>query len=259
MMTQLLDVTKICRGKFAAALCVIGVLALSCDASADVVRKERVKFAKGTSSATLSDTLKGRDTLEYTVGASSGQHMRAKLASSSNSVYFNIFAPGKLPGKDEALFIGDTGGDTFDGVLPASGNYTIQVYLYRNAARAGKSAKFSLDVAIDTPAGSSTDALVPGTNFNASGMLGCARDAGQPLGQCKFGVIRQGGGNAELTIFWPDAGSRVIWFEKGVPVRYDQSQADGDAKLSFTKNADLFSVKVGTQRFEFPDAAVNGG
>lgn len=246
-------------GRLAAALCVATAVALTGVAAADAVRKERVKFAKGTSSATLTNMVKGRDTLEYAVGATAGQHMRVKLTSSSNSIYFNVFAPGTMPGQDEALFIGDTGGDTFDGVLSASGNYMIQVYLYRNAARAGKSAKFTLDVAVDAQPGASADATVPGTSFNATGMLGCARDAGQPLGQCKFGVIRQGDGNAELTIFWPDAGSRVIWFEKGVPVRYDQSQADGDAKLNFTKNADLFSVMVGTQRFEFPEAAINGG
>lgn len=228
-------------------------------ASADAVLKERITFAKGTSSATLSGTVKGRDSMEYMLGAASGQHMRAKLTSPSNSIYFNVFAPGKLPGKDEALFIGDTGGDTFDGVLPASGDYMIQVYLYRNAARAGERATFTLDVAVDAQAGSSGDALVPGTQFNATGEVGCARDAGQPLGQCKFGVIRQGGGKAELTVFWPDGGSRVIFFEGGQPVRYDESQADGGAKLSFSKNADLFTVTVGTQRFEFPEAAINGG
>lgn len=242
-----------------AALCVTALLGATSGAFADAVHKEHVKFARGASSATLSGTVRGRDSIEYMVGAASGQHMRVKLASQSGSIYFNVFAPGKQPGKDEALFIGDTGGDTFDGVLPAAGDYMIQVYLYRNAARAGKSARFSLDVAVDAQAAPSTDALVPGTAFNATGEVGCARKAGQPLGRCTFGVVRHGGGTAELTVFWPDGGSRIIYFENGEPVRYDESQADGGARLGFSKNADLFTITVGPQRFEFPEAAITGG
>lgn len=249
------------KTSLAVLLCFAGMITMPGAALADQVTKERVSFGKGMSSATLEGTVKGRGSIEYSVGAKAGQHLRAKLNSTSTSIYFNLFAPGKVPGKDEALFIGDIGGDTFDGALPASGDYTIQVYLYRNAARAGERADFSLDVAIDaaTTADAADDALVPGTPFNATGELGCARDAGQPLGRCKYGVIRQGGGRAEITIFWPDSGSRVIYFENGNPVRYDESQADGGASLSFQKNSDLFSVSIGAQRFEFPDAVINGG
>lgn len=242
-----------------AALFLTAALGTAPMALADTVHKQRVTFAKGTSSASLSGSVKGRDSIEYMVGAAAGQHMRVKLASPSSSIYFNVFAPGKLPGKDEALFIGDTGGDTFDGVLPASGDYMIQVYLYRNAARAGETAAFSLDVAIAAQSGAGDDAVVPGTQFNATGQIGCARDAGQPLGQCRFGIIRLGNGKAELTVFWPDGGSRVIYVENGQPVRYDESEADGGAKLSVSKTADLFTVTVGTQRFEIPEAAIDGG
>lgn len=244
---------------FAGLIAFFGFIAVGVgSALAEQVHRERVSFAKGTSAATISGMVKGRDTREYVLGAGAGQHMSVRLASPSDSIYFNVFAPGKLPGRDEALFIGDTGGNTFDGVLSASGDYTVQVYLYRNAARAGERAKFMLDVVIDA-APPSTDAIVPGTEFNATGQINCARDAGQPLGPCKFGVIRIGSGAAELTVFWPDGGSRVIYFENGEPVRYDESQADGGAQLSFTRNDDLLSITIGSQRFEFPDAAVNGG
>ncbi|MFN4143524.1 hypothetical protein [Aestuariivirga sp.] len=242
-----------------AVLCLAAISGAAGGALADTVHRERVSFAEGSSGTQLSGTVKGRDTREYMVGAAAGQHMTVKLTSASASVYFNVFAPGRKPGMDEALFIGDTGGDTFDGTLPASGDYLIQVYLYRNAAREGKSASFSLDIGIDNAVLSGGDATVAGTDFNATGQLGCARDAGQPLGQCKFGVIRGGAGAAELTVFWPDGGSRVIYFEGGVPVRFDESQADGGAKLSFTRSGDLFSIIIGTQRFEFPEAAITGG
>jgi len=241
-----------------ALICILAVDAVSAPTFAETVHRERVSFAKGTSSATISGTVTGRDTLEYMVGAASGQQMEVKLASPSESIYFNVFAPGKAPGRDEALFIGDTGGSTFDGTLPATGDYMIQVYLYRNAARAGERAPFTLDVRVDA-APAIPDGMVAGTPFNATGEINCAREAGQPLGPCKFGVIRQASGQAELTVFWPDGGSRVIYFEKGAPVRYDESQADGGAKLTFTRNTDLLSVTIGTQRFEFPEAAITGG
>jgi len=53
---------------------------------------------------------------------------------------------------------------------------------------------------------SSADAKVEGTNFNATGMIPCARQAVQPMAQCKFGVTREdpANGNGTITVFWPD-------------------------------------------------------
>jgi hypothetical protein len=107
--------------------------------------------------------------------------------------------------------------------------------------------------------GEQQDALVPGTDFNATGEIPCARNAGQPLGMCPFGVKRNGGGNGWVTVSWPDGGSRTIFFEKGRPTSYDQSQADGDKTLMVGQNADLFIVTIGAERFEIPDAVINGG
>lgn len=107
--------------------------------------------------------------------------------------------------------------------------------------------------------GSVTDAMVVGTQFNATGNVPCARSAGQPMGSCKFGVNRSGGGDAMLTVFWPDGGNRVIFFENGKVSGVDSSQADGNAQLFTEKNADLFMIRFGDQRFEIPEAAVFGG
>jgi hypothetical protein len=105
----------------------------------------------------------------------------------------------------------------------------------------------------------SRDAVVPGTNFHATGMVPCARAAGQPMMQCRFGVVRCGGRSATVTVFWPDGGSRVIGFEAGRPVSFDRSSADGDARLSVEMNADLFMIRIGPQRFEIPEAVIAGG
>jgi hypothetical protein len=111
-------------------------------------------------------------------------------------------------------------------------------------------------IPVGTP---SQDAKVPGTNFNATGNIPCARYPGQPMMQCKFGVIRKGNGNGSVTVFWPDGGNRVIYFEDATPMSYDESEADGGAKMTVGKSSDLHTVKIGDQRFEIPDAVITGG
>lgn len=103
------------------------------------------------------------------------------------------------------------------------------------------------------------DATVAGTNFNATGNIPCARTAGQRTADCRFGVVRRGGGNGDVTVFWPDGGNRVIFFERGRPVGFDQSQADGNARMNVRKNADTFMITIGPQRFEIPEAVILGG
>jgi LysM repeat protein len=109
-------------------------------------------------------------------------------------------------------------------------------------------------------ADASNDAKVPGTNFNATGPMPCARNAGQPMTQCKFGVIREGNGNGSITVFWPDGGNRVIYFEDDTPMSYDESQADGGAKMTVSRSDNgIYTVKIGSQRFEIVDSIMTGG
>ena len=230
---------------------------------ADGTKTERVEFERGTSGATIKGTITGRETMHYMIGAKAGQVMDVKLATKSTSTYFNIFAPGKIPGEAEAMFIGDTSGDHFNGKLPDSGDYLIQVYLYRNAARKGEKASFNLKVEIaagsNASQGGTGDALVPGTDFNATGQIPCARSAGQPMGQCEFGVKREGNGSGSITVFWPDGGNRVIYFEGNTPSSYDKSEADGGAEISVKEDNGIFTVTIGDQRFELFEAIMAGG
>ncbi|MEZ5900138.1 MAG: hypothetical protein R3D51_11680 [Hyphomicrobiaceae bacterium] len=39
----------------------------------------------------------------------------------------------------------------------------------------------------------------------------------------------------------------------------DESQADGGAKMKTEKNSDLFTVTIGSERFEIPEAVMAGG
>lgn len=98
-----------------------------------------------------------------------------------------------------------------------------------------------------------------GSGFTATGLIPCARDAGQPMAQCEFGVVRKGNGNGVATVFWPDGGTRVIAFESGTPVSFDRSRADGDVRMKVDRKAGLLTVTIGAQRFEIPDAVIYGG
>lgn len=122
-------------------------------------RTEELRFAPGTSGTTVSGSVTGRDYIAYTLVAEAGQQISIALTSASPSLYFNLYEPGRGPGK-EALVIGEMldRPNLFDGTLPSSGVYTITVFLYRNAAREGKTAAFTLDVAVTGASG----ALVPG-------------------------------------------------------------------------------------------------
>lgn len=109
------------------------------------------------------------------------------------------------------------------------------------------------------PSPAAVDAKVPGTPFHATGDLPCARAAGQPMGRCRFGVVRTGNGSATVTVFWPDGGNRVVFFEAGGPAGFDRSQADGDIRMSVQHDGDLFRISIGQQRFEIVEAIVVGG
>jgi hypothetical protein len=61
---------------------------------------------------------------------------------------FNIYEPGKFPGEDYAMFIGATEGNRFQGTLLTEGDYMVQVYIIRSAARRGETARYTLELSL---------------------------------------------------------------------------------------------------------------
>ena len=102
------------------------------------------------------------------------------------------------------------------------------------------------------------DALVPGTAYHATGELPCSTGTGQPMARCDFGVTREGPGSAIVTITKPDGRTRSVFFADGLAIGYDQSQAD-QGEFRAQRDNDLNIVFIGDERFEIPDAVVNGG
>jgi len=95
--------------------------------------------------------------------------------------------------------------------------------------------------------------------FDATGKVPCAQFAGQPMGQCNFGVARDGGGTATVSVTRPDGVRRALFFQDGKFVSADTSQADGYPAISSRKESDLHMIRVGSERYEIPDAAIFGG
>lgn len=114
--------------------------------AADKVATVPVQFAKGASSATMKGSFAGYDSVQYTLSARAGQTMTVKIAGSGNA-NFNVFSPGSQPGQAEALGQGGVGSD-WSGKLPASGQYTVQVYQMRASARRGEKVPYSITFAV---------------------------------------------------------------------------------------------------------------
>jgi Bacterial SH3 domain len=303
---------------------------------AQSARTQTVSAEAAAAGTILEGSLKGDETADYVVAGAAGQTLSVDLSASNAGLYFNI-----LPeGQQEALFVGSTSGNVADIPLPAPGNYVVQVYLMRNAARRDEGATYSLGIGLagadfadglaggpdwwqvtgitegalnirsgpDTrydvvgkaqngeaaqnrgcrmtgqtrwcsvridgsgvqgwvagrylvegaaPAMAGVAAGGPkgnGVPFDATGEVSCATVAGAAMGSCLFGVVRDGPGNAGVWIALGDGTERAILFEAGVPV-----SADSPAPLSFTKDGDLFTISVGDERYQFPEALVNGG
>lgn len=234
----------------------IALCSLTTPSRADI-QTSPVQFKKGTSSATIEGSIKGGQTIDYTLRARAGQTMSVMLATKHGANYFNVLPPGS---NDEALFVGSSGGNEWTGVLPADGEYKVRVYLMRSAARRNEAANYTLKVGI---AGTSrptefgkapaSDAKVKGTGYHATGPLPCRMGNDKPI-QCEFGVIRGEPGNAEVHVTPPGGLTRVLTF-MGANVTTNPGE-----KVEAVKQGYDWSVKVNDyEHYTIPNAVIWGG
>jgi hypothetical protein len=120
-------------------------------------RTETVHFQRGTSGTTIEGTIKGDQSVRYSIGVSAGQTMDVQLDTDNASNYFNITAPGA----SEALYNSSISGNGTSFVVPSSGNYIIEVYLMRNAARRGESANYDLTLYVENAARQTAPTAAP--------------------------------------------------------------------------------------------------
>jgi len=120
------------------------VLALYTMNSVAQTRVDTVLFERGSDSISIPGHIEGREYFDYLIRAKAGQAMIVSLESNNRFAFFNVMPPDT----DIAIFVGSTLGDRFESHLPATGEYTIRVYLIRAAARRGEKGSYTLDVRI---------------------------------------------------------------------------------------------------------------
>lgn len=314
-----------------------GFLALALPISAQEVRRETVDAAAASAGVVLTGTIRGEASAEYILTGAAGQVLSVDLLSEDGALNFTITAKGQ----SEAMFMSETSGPVADLSLSAAGDYVVQLFLMRSAARRDEATDYTLGLGltgadfadalaggpdwwqvsglqdgsalnirsgpharypvvsqaangelaqnrgcrmtgadrwcnvrfdgsgqqgwvagrflIETAAPAAPEVPVGGpvgngTPFDATGEVACATAEGQPMRPCPFGVVRDGPGNAGVWIAMGKGRERAILFEGGVPV-----SADSPDTMTFEKSADLFSLRVGPERYEIPEAVVSGG
>jgi hypothetical protein len=217
------------------------------------ITTRKVSFPTGKSSTNISSSIKGEQTIDYTVSAKAGQEMKVTLTSKSTSLYFNVIPPGST---DEAIFIGSSEGNKFGGTLSADGVYKIRVYLMRSAARRNESANFGLYVSV--AGNTSTDAKVHGTNYHATGEVQAATGTGKRGStSAKFGVIRNADGTAELHLNLNGGLQQKVMFSKGEW----KCLSEACKKINYKRiGVDEWELIINDyEHYYIPDAVIIGG
>ena len=106
------------------------------------------------------------------------------------------------------------------------------------------------------------DALVAGTNYNATAQISCAGYKGAAAAMCDAGVIRNGADGATVEVTLADGTKRIIFFNAdGSFLSFSTAEAHGTAAMAISseKKGDVTTAKLGTETYEIPEAFVLGG
>ncbi|MFZ4699291.1 MAG: hypothetical protein ACOYMG_04515 [Candidatus Methylumidiphilus sp.] len=139
------------------------------------IQQKQIQFAKGQSGATVSGKIKGDQTIDHQLRANAGQTLTVDFKPGKPSAYFNILPPGS---DGEALFIGSTTGNHFQGDLSADGVYTLRVYLMGSAKTSDKEVGYTLKVNVSSSHGGGATSngkasgLAPGSYAEIVGVKG---------------------------------------------------------------------------------------
>ncbi|MCG2590893.1 META domain-containing protein [Rhodohalobacter sulfatireducens] len=96
-------------------------------------------------------------------------------------------------------------------------------------------------------------------DFDASGTVACSFNSDKPMGKCNYGVSRSGGGYATVAILKPDGNKRFIYFQMGIPIGANTSQANGYPSLKTEIKEDRHIILLNNETYEIPGAVVLGG
>ncbi|HVU14707.1 MAG TPA: hypothetical protein VHD90_25700 [Phototrophicaceae bacterium] len=195
---------------------------------------QRIQFAPGGTSAQVNGQISATCVDTYVLNAQAGQYMQLRVSSPANNVYLTLVSPGGSP-----LARAQNGAQTFNGNLPESGDYTIQI-----SAPAGTAlTSYLLTVAVSAlpqpPPSSGTQRI----QFAAGAIS--AQVTGQVSGTTTRNYVAgaRAGQHMQLTLYW--VGSPVyltLVSPSGSPLARAQAGAQGfDGTLP--ENGD-YSIQV---------------
>lgn len=109
-------------------------------------RIERLALSPGAAPIVQKGGVVGSAGQAFLFSGRKGQVVSVDLRSSNTSLYFNLRPADSL----EAVYASDRGetGNKAEITLPADGDYRIDVYLFRAAARRGSQAAFTMSIAV---------------------------------------------------------------------------------------------------------------
>ncbi|MDO6760125.1 hypothetical protein Q4566_07925 [Tamlana sp. 2_MG-2023] len=129
-------------------LCALASFLAVSSLHAQGVKKEVVKFEEGKFSTIIENSLKGEQTVDYTVNVKKGQSLNVSMDTDNTANYFNIMEPEE---EYVAIFNGSVDENMFEGELEETGDYTIRVYLMRSVARQNEKANYKLEIIVSNP------------------------------------------------------------------------------------------------------------
>ena len=217
-------------------------------------------------------TIKGYKSTAYAVAVPAGATLRVEMQTKSKSAYFSVQNVKDQSGA--AVHSGDVDGPIAVIKVTEPGTYLIRPYLFRNAAREGQTADYTMYVDLmdtskmqsaDTGSESGKTYTAKGgpTEYDASGSCKCSLGPDAKLGDmCEFRVMR-----AKTTEIWivnvanPDD-FRILNFSNGS--QQDPSKGDwsllGTGKLTVKRVEDSWIVSIdGQEHYEIVDAIIWGG
>ncbi|WP_247713257.1 hypothetical protein [Qipengyuania polymorpha] len=107
------------------------------------------------------------------------------------------------------------------------------------------------------------DAMVAGTDYNATAPVPCGFGGASPSQTCNAGVKRNWGedGTTLVEVTKPDGRKRAIFFNGTEPYGADSAQTDGSAGWDFTstRDGDRVTIKFGPETYVVVDAFIEGG
>lgn len=228
------------------------------------IEQRIVQFKTGETGATIKGAIKGDQTIDYKLRAGAGQAMVVQFRPSNPSAYFNVLPPGS---SGEAIHIGSSAGNEFSTDLKASGEYTIRVYLMRNAARRNESANYTLDIGVSgdvkkssAPAAGSTAAAgnAGPSKWDAAGNVPCSVGSDKLDQQCGFRVVRDLSRKAAAIWIGNIANGQADY--RYLHYADKAFSGNGQAKLAWQRKDDNWSVSVdGKEFYLIPDALIHGG